>query len=141
MNACVLCDSDGGEVICRNDLFRIIWVEDKNYPGFVRVILNQHCQEMSDLAEDAATTIFKTLLKIEKILVELYRPDKINLASLGNVVPHLHWHIIPRYKNDLHFPNPIWGEISNPSYIAPAEIISLKAPLFKLLQKSIFSRK
>jgi diadenosine tetraphosphate (Ap4A) HIT family hydrolase len=36
-------------------------------------------------------------------------PDKINLASLGNVVPHLHWHVIPRFADDPHFPNPVWG--------------------------------
>jgi diadenosine tetraphosphate (Ap4A) HIT family hydrolase len=136
MSTCVLCNQDGGEIICHNDLFRIIWVEDKNYPGFVRLILNKHSKEMSELDENIATTIFKALLKIEKIIIELYHPDKINLASLGNVVPHLHWHIIPRYKNDRHFPNPIWGEISNPSYIVPVEIISLKDKLFKLLQKS-----
>jgi diadenosine tetraphosphate (Ap4A) HIT family hydrolase len=36
-------------------------------------------------------------------------PDKINLASLGNMTPHLHWHVIPRFKQDKHFPQPIWG--------------------------------
>jgi diadenosine tetraphosphate (Ap4A) HIT family hydrolase len=38
------------------------------------------------------------------------RPDKVNLASLGNVVPHLHWHVIPRYRDDAHFPAPVWGQ-------------------------------
>ena len=47
----------------------------------------------------------------ESILRDLLRPDKINLASLGNVVPHLHWHVIPRWKNDSHFPDPIWANI------------------------------
>lgn len=36
-------------------------------------------------------------------------PDKINLAEFGNMVPHLHWHIIPRYTDDSHFPESIWG--------------------------------
>ena len=42
---------------------------------------------------------------------EVMQPYKINVASLGTVVPHLHWHVIPRFEDDAHFPNPIWGEI------------------------------
>lgn len=137
MDLCVLCNEDGGEVIFRNDLFRIIWVDDKNYPGYVRLILNKHVKEMSDLGEANANSIFSALIKIEKIIRKLYQPDKINLASLGNVVPHLHWHIVPRYKNDLHFPNPIWGAISNPKYVAAEGIVSLKNELFKLFQNII----
>jgi diadenosine tetraphosphate (Ap4A) HIT family hydrolase len=37
------------------------------------------------------------------------QPDKINLASLGNMVPHLHWHVVPRWRDDSHFPAPIWA--------------------------------
>jgi diadenosine tetraphosphate (Ap4A) HIT family hydrolase len=42
-------------------------------------------------------------------------PDKINLASLGNVVPHLHWHVIPRFADDAHFPSPVWAQAQRPS--------------------------
>ncbi|MEI4902545.1 HIT domain-containing protein, partial [Klebsiella pneumoniae] len=42
-------------------------------------------------------------------LRSLYSPDKVNLASLGNVVPHLHWHVIARFRDDAHFPDPIWS--------------------------------
>jgi len=46
----------------------------------------------------------------EAALRRVTQPDKINLASFGNMVPHLHWHVIPRYAGDRHFPNSIWGE-------------------------------
>jgi diadenosine tetraphosphate (Ap4A) HIT family hydrolase len=49
-------------------------------------------------------------MTVEAALREIMAPDKINLASLGNVVPHLHWHVIPRYRDDKHFPEPIWGQ-------------------------------
>jgi diadenosine tetraphosphate (Ap4A) HIT family hydrolase len=127
LSNCVLCREDGGELIFRNDLFRVVYVDDKNYPGFVRIILNRHIKEMSDLSDEDNLNIFSALIKIEKTLRFLYKPDKINLASLGNVVPHLHWHIIPRYKNDLHFPNPIWGEIINHEY-KPSDAISELKP-------------
>ena len=42
-------------------------------------------------------------------------PDKINLASFGNMVPHLHWHVIPRFRGDRHFPRPVWAEPSRGS--------------------------
>ena len=47
---------------------------------------------------------------VEVAVRKVFQPEKVNLASLGNVVPHLHWHVIPRFADDRHFPNPIWGE-------------------------------
>jgi diadenosine tetraphosphate (Ap4A) HIT family hydrolase len=58
---------------------------------------------------------------VEAALRELLRPEKINLASLGNVTPHLHWHVIARFRDDPHFPNPIWGaRIRQPDLLAQA---------------------
>ena len=51
----------------------------------------------------------------EAALRDLIRPDKINLASLGNTTPHLHWHVIPRFRDDRHFPRPVWAEPSRGS--------------------------
>lgn len=51
----------------------------------------------------------KAVWATEMILRDLMSPTKINLASLGNVVPHVHWHIIPRWDSDSHFPDPIWA--------------------------------
>ena len=52
---------------------------------------------------------------VEQAIRELFKPDKINLASFGNMVPHVHWHIIPRWQDDRHFPEPIWGKVHNDS--------------------------
>jgi len=46
---------------------------------------------------------------VEETQQAILTPDKINLASLGNMVPHLHWHVIPRWRGDRHFPDPIWA--------------------------------
>jgi diadenosine tetraphosphate (Ap4A) HIT family hydrolase len=43
-------------------------------------------------------------------MLEVMYPDKVNLAALGNMVPHLHWHIIPRFKEDVFFPGSVWSE-------------------------------
>jgi diadenosine tetraphosphate (Ap4A) HIT family hydrolase len=54
-------------------------------------------------------TLMDVVFATERALRRIMQPDKINLASLGNVVPHLHWHVIPRWRDDSHFPAPIWA--------------------------------
>ncbi|MFC5302100.1 HIT family protein [Azospira restricta] len=106
---CELCHAPGGELLWEDALCRVIAVADDDYPGFCRVILNRHAAEMSDLDAGEQQALMRVVLAVEGALRQLYRPDKINLASFGNVVPHLHWHVIPRWKDDRHFPQPIWG--------------------------------
>ncbi len=110
VSACELCEQDGGEVIYRNALLRVVIVEDADYPGFCRVILNTHTKEMSDLPVAQRSELMAAVFAVEDAVREVMRPDKINLASLGNLTPHLHWHIIPRFKSDRHFPRPVWAE-------------------------------
>lgn len=96
-------------MLWRDDLCRVVWVEDPDYPGFCRVILNAHVREMTDLAEDQRQRLMAVVFALEAAVREVLQPDKVNLASLGNQVPHLHWHVIPRFEDDRHFPDPIWA--------------------------------
>jgi diadenosine tetraphosphate (Ap4A) HIT family hydrolase len=86
-----------------------VLVDDADFPGFARVIWNDHVREMTDLDDDAQHRMLQTVLAVERVQREVLAPAKINLASLGNVTPHLHWHVIPRFADDSHFPQPIWG--------------------------------
>jgi len=106
---CELCQSPGGEVIWESELCRVVVVGDPDYPGFCRVILNRHVREMTDLSEQERIRLMHVLFGVEKAIRALYQPDKINLASLGNMTPHLHWHVIPRWRDDRHFPQPVWA--------------------------------
>lgn len=108
-SACELCATDGGELLYRDAKLRIVLVNDADYPGFCRVIWNAHVREMTDLPAVDRYYLLNTVLQVEALLREVLRPDKINLASLGNVVPHLHWHVIPRFADDRHFPAPVWA--------------------------------
>ena len=105
--SCELCGKDGGTVLWRDDLCRVVRPVVEGYPGFVRVIVNRHVKEMTDLAERAR--LMQIVFACEGALRKLYNPDKVNLASLGNVVPHLHWHVIARFADDAHFPDAIWA--------------------------------
>lgn len=109
--SCPLCETTGEEILWQDDFCRVVLVTDTpGYPGFCRVILNRHIKEMTDLSAEERNRLMNVVWKTEQAVRDVLHPDKINLASLGNVVPHLHWHVIPRFKNDRHFPNPIWGE-------------------------------
>jgi len=108
--SCALCDTPAGAVLWQDDFCRVVSADEPDYPGFLRVILNAHIKEMTDLPVADQASLMRVVLAAEAALREVMAPDKINLASLGNVVPHLHWHVIPRYADDPHFPNPVWGE-------------------------------
>ena len=118
--ACELCANDGGNLLLRNDFLRIVAVDDPHYPGFCRVILNRHEQEMTDLAPAEQQRLMTAVFAVEGVVRQLCAPDKINLASFGNMVPHVHWHIIPRWRDDRHFPNPVWGEAHREGAARPA---------------------
>jgi diadenosine tetraphosphate (Ap4A) HIT family hydrolase len=108
--ACELCNAAGGEVLWKDDFCRVVLVEDADYPGLCRVILEQHVKEMTDLPPGERARLMGVVFAVEAAVREASVPDKINLASLGNAVPHLHWHVIPRWRDDRNFPQPIWAE-------------------------------
>ena len=73
------------------------------------MIWQAHVKEMSDLNAEQRQHFMSVVFVVEEVLREILQPDKINLASLGNQVPHLHWHVIPRFADDAHFPDPVWA--------------------------------
>jgi diadenosine tetraphosphate (Ap4A) HIT family hydrolase len=108
MSACELCDL-AAPTVYRDDKLAVILVDDPNYPGFARVIWNDHVKEMSDLNASERLLLNDAVYRVELALREVMKPAKVNVASLGNVVPHLHWHVIPRFADDAHFPSPVWA--------------------------------
>ncbi|WP_332671755.1 HIT family protein [Aromatoleum sp.] len=107
---CPLCVAEHETTIWRDGSCRVIRVDDPDYPGFCRVVWHEHVAEMTDLTAVSQRHILNVVLATETALRQLMRPDKINLASFGNVVPHVHWHVIPRFVDDRHFPQSTWGE-------------------------------
>ncbi|TDR32591.1 HIT family protein [Hydromonas duriensis] len=107
--SCELCSSDGGELVWQNDNLRVIMVDDPHFAGFVRVVWQAHVSEMTDLQPAQRSQLMQTVCLVETVMRQVLQPTKINLASLGNMTPHLHWHVIPRFANDINFPTPIWA--------------------------------
>lgn len=97
------------QIVLLHEKWRVIVVDDFKYPGFCRVIWYEHVAEMTDLPMLDRLELMEVVLSVEKAIRDVMHPEKVNLASLGNMVPHLHWHIIPRFGDDAHFPESIWG--------------------------------
>lgn len=97
------------EPIWRGEKLSVIAVDDASYPGFCRVVWNAHVKEMTDLAPADRALMMDAVWKVEEAVREVMEPQKVNLASLGNMTPHLHWHVIPRYADDAQWPSPVWA--------------------------------
>lgn len=106
---CELCERDGGILIARTEQFRVIRAQEADHPAFYRVVWNDHVAEWTDLSAADRALMMQAVEAIERVLRDHLSPDKVNLASLGNVVPHLHWHVIARFDWDARWPAPIWG--------------------------------
>ena len=106
---CPLCELDESSLIWQNDELAVIDATETDYPGFCRVIWRDHQTEMTQLEPDQRQRLMAAVFTVEQQLIEHLHPDKINLASLGNQVAHLHWHVIPRFKEDRHFPDAVWA--------------------------------
>jgi len=107
---CELCSPSGEDLIWSDEFSRVIRVDEKNHPVFLRVMTQTHVAEFSDLSSEDRNRLMHVVYVVEQGLRQLLNPTKINLASFGNMVPHLHWHVIPRFDHDPHYPNPIWGQ-------------------------------
>lgn len=109
LQSCPLCYPTNETVLSQVPPLRVIQVTDHDWPGFRRVIWQDHVAEMTDLSADQQLEIFQEVLAQEEELRQQYQPDKVNLASLGNMVPHLHWHVICRWRTDPFWPGSVWS--------------------------------
>ena len=111
---CALCKEElkpeEGQVIWRGDDCRVILVNDPDLPGFCRVIWNHHVVEMTDLSYGEREHLMSLVFAVEEAVRHVMHPDKMNVAALGNMVPHIHWHVIPRFKDDVFFPGSVWSQ-------------------------------
>ena len=114
MTNCTLCKdelkAEEGQLIWRGDDARIILVNDPDLPGFCRVIWNHHVAEMTDLTYGEREHLMTLVFAVEEAIRHVMHPDKVNIAALGNMVPHIHWHIIPRYQDDAFYPGSAWSK-------------------------------
>jgi diadenosine tetraphosphate (Ap4A) HIT family hydrolase len=134
MNDCDLCRTDGGRLVWRDAHWRVVGIDDADFPAFYRVVCNAHVREFTDLPDVERERCMALVAKVERALRGRLKPVKINLASLGNMTPHLHWHVIARFDGDSRFPQPVWAAAQRPADAAllarlQAELPELDAAL------------
>ena len=136
LKACALCQPSSHLLLWQDDFCRVVLLNDADYPAYCRVELKEHIKEMTDLAPADRAKTMKVGFAVETAIREVIQPDKINLASLGNKTPHVHWHIIPRFATDKHFPNSHWGEATQAGQtpeFSLAKLAELKTKLTQLI--------
>jgi diadenosine tetraphosphate (Ap4A) HIT family hydrolase len=123
--SCELCAGAGGLLVWQDAAWRVIRVADANFPAFYRVVHQRHVAEFTDLDAAQRVRCMALVAAVEQVLREALAPTKINLASLGNQTPHLHWHVIARFDWDSHYPQPVWGAAQRTVNPPPAERFKL----------------
>ena len=126
--ACPLCHEAGGRLVWQGmragGALRVIHAEEAGFPAFYRVVWAAHVAEFSDLPAEQRQWCMDAVVAVELALRGITpAPRKINVAALGNMVPHLHWHVIARYSDDSHFPGSVWAAVQRePNTALEAEL-------------------
>ncbi len=114
-------------------LSRVLVIKDANYPWLLLVPRRNDAVELIDLTEVEQGQLTTEINRVARALQDVTKPDKLNIAALGNVVPQLHVHIIARRKTDAAWPRPVWGVVP-PAPHDPAEVDGF----VKVLRKKIW---
>ena len=125
---CPLCATEGGALVWRGAHVRVIRADEAGFPAFYRVVWNTHVAEFSDLDMASRQHCMEVVAVVEQTLRDFLQPTKINLAALGNMVPHLHWHVIARFEGDSHFPAPVWAAAVRDRVPAHEEALRAQLP-------------
>jgi diadenosine tetraphosphate (Ap4A) HIT family hydrolase len=103
-------------------LSRIFLKNNANYPWFILVPRVENVQEMDELSSDAQKQLMNEMTQLLRIVRDYFKPDKLNMGALGNLVPQLHIHIIARFKHDPLWPHGIWQEGQTTRPYDPSEL-------------------
>jgi len=125
---CPLCEGPGGRVVLQAPRWRLVHAQEAGLPAFYRVVWQDHVREFSDLPRDDRIACLDVVTTVEEAMLRHLHPAKVNLATLGNMVPHLHWHVIARFDWDSHFPGPAWGPAQRVADPARVRVIEAALP-------------
>ena len=133
---CPLCREDGGALIWRGARLRVIRADEAGFPAFYRVVWNAHVAEFSDLNAPERAHCMEVVAQVEQALRQYLQPTKVNIAALGNMVPHLHWHVVAPFDWDSQFPGPMGATAQRPSPAAQQAAVSARLPALEAALQS-----
>ena len=103
-------------LICDLPLSKFLLMNDSNYPWFILVPKRSNIVELFDLSKEDRIQLDNETVVVSKFINDSFKPDKINIATLGNIVSQFHVHIIARFSNDNAWPQPVWGKLPPNKY-------------------------
>ena len=124
MSDCPMCrrwDADSDLRIIELPHSYVILNRDQYFPGYTLLFTKSHVTELFHLDRDVRTALMEEISLVAGALYTIYTPDKINYELLGNMVPHIHWHIVPRFSSEPLWPRPIWAEPHGELLLSPDE--------------------
>jgi diadenosine tetraphosphate (Ap4A) HIT family hydrolase len=124
MNDCPMCcrwDADPDLRIMELPHSYVILNRDQYFPGYTLLFTKRHATELFHLDRTMRTALMEEVSSVAEALFSIYTPAKINYELLGNMVPHIHWHIVPRFTSEPLWPRPIWAEPHEERFLLPDE--------------------
>ncbi|WP_374669327.1 HIT family protein [Ramlibacter sp.] len=125
---CPLCEGPGGRLVHQGARWRVIHAQEPGFPGFYRVVWTDHVAEYSQLDASDRSACMDAVAEVERALLRHLAPAKVNLAALGNMVPHLHWHVVARFDWDSRFPAPLWAPAVREPAAAALSAVEARLP-------------
>lgn len=113
MNHCPMCTKwqDEPELrVAEMERTLVLLNRDQFFPGYCFVVARDHVTELFHLERLERATVMEEVTAVAAAVAAAFRPDKVNYELLGNMVPHMHWHVVPRFRTDPLWPRPIWAE-------------------------------
>lgn len=99
----------------------VILNRDQYFPGYTLLFTKTHVTELFHLDREVRSALMEEVSLVAQALFSVYVPTKINYELLGNMVPHIHWHIVPRFSSEALWPRPIWAELHDELLLSPDE--------------------
>lgn len=104
-------------LVCYLPLSQVRLHNNSDFPWIMLVPQLTDVKELIDLSESDQAQLFKEIMQASRVMKELFNPDKLNVANLGNIVAQLHIHVIARFQNDKAWPHPVWNSGHNSDYL------------------------
>jgi len=124
MTTCPMCrrwEDDSDLRVAELEHSFVVLNRDQFFPGYTLLFTKQHVTELFHLDRTVRSGLMEEVSCVAEALFTLFRPDKINYELLGNMVPHIHWHLVPRHAGEPLWPRPIWSEPHNELPLSPEE--------------------
>ena len=109
------------------ELSRVLLMDDARFPWLILVPRHPNVRELIELPRDEQHALLDEINRCSHVLHALFKPDKLNVAALGNVVAQLHVHVVARRKGDAAWPRPVWGVGEREPFATPARSARLAA--------------